>query len=51
MLKIISNKPWLLVGAGFLAFVFVWVSFIIFAVKNRPREVTRVSAPTAHAAH
>lgn len=40
--RIIFNKPWLLPILAFLAFVSVWVAFIIFAIQNRPQEVQRV---------
>jgi hypothetical protein len=39
--KILSNNPWLLVAAGFLTFVGVWVAFIFFAVKHQPPQVER----------
>lgn len=36
MFKILSNKPWLLAGGGFLAFVTSWVLFLVFAVQHQP---------------
>ncbi|HYF35372.1 MAG TPA: 4Fe-4S dicluster domain-containing protein [Prosthecobacter sp.] len=40
--KTLYNKPWLLVAAGLLSFVAVWVAFIFFAVKHQPPQVDRV---------
>lgn len=45
--KILYNKPWLLPILAFIAFVFVWVSFLIFAISQRPPEVERV-IPLVH---
>ena len=39
MPKILSNKPWLLVIGAFLAFVGLWVAFIVFAVRHQPPQV------------
>ena len=46
MRKTLSNKPWIFVAAGFLTFVAVWVSFIVFAVKNQPPQVERIARGT-----
>jgi hypothetical protein len=46
MPKILFNKPWLLPVMAFLAFVALWVAFIFFAVKHKPREVERVQRQT-----
>lgn len=45
--KILFNKPWLLPILAFLCFVAVWVSFIAFAISNRPPEVERVFQPVS----
>ena len=42
MRKIISNRPWLLVMGFFCAFVALWISFIVFAVKHQPPQVPMV---------
>lgn len=47
MPKILSNKPWLLPVMAFLGFVALWVAFIFFAVKHKPREVERVQRHAA----
>ena len=47
MPKILFNKPWLLPVMAFLAFVALWVAFIFFAVKHKPREVERVQRQTS----
>ncbi|HEY1053198.1 MAG TPA: hypothetical protein VGE39_25685 [Prosthecobacter sp.] len=56
MFKIISNKPWLLAGGGFLFFVTCWVSFLVFAVRHQPPgykrgEVVPAATMAASAAH
>lgn len=56
MFKILSNRPWLLAGGGFLFFVTCWVSFLVFAVRHQPPVYQRgenVPAATmaASAAH
>ncbi|SKA77455.1 hypothetical protein SAMN02745166_00380 [Prosthecobacter debontii] len=43
--KILFNNPWLLPILAFLTFVAIWMSFIVFAIKNRPAEVERVFRP------
>jgi len=40
--KILFNKPWLLPVLAFLTFVAGWVTFIIFAISQKPQEVERV---------
>lgn len=39
MLKILSNRPWLVVVGFFCAFVALWLCFIVFAVKRQPIKV------------
>jgi hypothetical protein len=39
MRKILFNRPWLLVVGFFCAFVALWMSFIVFAVKRQPIKV------------
>jgi hypothetical protein len=48
MPKILFNKPWLLPVVAFLTFVALWVAFIFFAVKHKPREVERVHRQTSN---
>jgi hypothetical protein len=40
--KILSAKPWLVIGIAYLAFVALSIKFVVFAVKHQPREVERV---------
>ncbi|MGV3661438.1 MAG: hypothetical protein ACO1TE_14715 [Prosthecobacter sp.] len=56
MFKILSNRPWLLAGGGFLFFVTAWVLFLVFATQHQPHVYKRgqeVPAATmaASAAH
>lgn len=56
MFKILSNRPWLLAGGGFLFFVTCWVTFLVFAVRHQPpvyKRGEKVPAATmaASAAH
>lgn len=39
MLKILSNRPWILVLGFFGSFVALWIAFIVFAVKHQPPQV------------
>ena len=36
------NKPWLLPILAFLAFVILWMAFILFAVEHKPQELPRL---------
>lgn len=47
MLKIISNRPWLLVIGFFTGFVCLWIAFITFAVKHQPQQVPLVTREAA----
>ena len=47
--KTLSAKPWIPVVAVFLAFVGLWVAFIIFAVQHQPPQVERVARSAAPA--
>jgi hypothetical protein len=43
--KTISNKPWIPIVVGFLLFAAGWSAFVVYAVKNQPREVERATKP------
>lgn len=44
MIKIIGDKPWILIIIGFVLLIGVWVFFFTVALHNQPERVP-MSAP------
>ncbi len=47
MIKLIAEKPWILIILGFVLLISVWVFFFVVAMHNQPERIPLSSIESA----